>query len=245
MNQYKPYEKLAQIYDRLMEHVDYGMWSNYINRLICGAGTQVRSVADLACGTGNFLTHLRSRFPIMYGCDLAEAMIREARIKKELKGIPLFICDLQSIAMQDAKVDAAILLYDSLNYLVDEVALQKSLSEIHRILKPDGLFLFDIISQEHCLNYFADYHENEYWENEGYSRHSFFDQKKGIQHNHFRIIIDGFTYLEKHIQRIYKTDFLLDILNRCSFLTLKIFEEFSFEEANDSSGRMHFLCQKI
>ena len=245
MNQQKPYEKLARIYDRLMEHVDYGMWSNYINRLIGSTDTKVQSVADLACGTGNFLNHLRSKFPVMYGCDLSEAMIREARIKKELQGIPLFICNLQSIAMQDAKVDAAILLYDSLNYLVDEVALQKSLSEIYRILKPEGLFVFDIVTQDHCLNYYADYYENEYWENAGYLRHSFFDQKRGLQHNHFRIIIDGFTYVEKHIQRIYKTDFILDILNRCSFLTLKMLEEFSFEEANDSSERLHFLCKKV
>ena len=43
------YEKLAAVYDRFMEDVDYQRWAQGLAAWI-GARTQV---ADLACGTGN------------------------------------------------------------------------------------------------------------------------------------------------------------------------------------------------
>jgi ubiquinone/menaquinone biosynthesis C-methylase UbiE len=241
---HKPYEKLAVIYDQLMDHVDYRTWSHYILNLIARANIKVHTAVDLACGTGNFLVHLCKSFPDLHGCDLSEAMIREARKKRELDKITIFINDARFIALQNTSMNAVLLLYDSLNYLTDVSMLNKTLSEIYRILTPGGLFIFDVVSEKHCSKYFADYHENEFWHQAGYSRHSFFDQKKSIQYNNFRIIINGITYLEQHIQKVYSTDFLVHSLQANSLEVVDIFEEFSFEKVKETTERMHFLCQK-
>jgi ubiquinone/menaquinone biosynthesis C-methylase UbiE len=244
MKNNKPYEKLALIYDQLMNHVDYEMWSLYVINLMDKFDTNIHSVADLACGTGNFLPFLKKRYPHIYGCDLSEAMVRQATKKRELRSVPIFISDVCSISLHDNCVNAALLLYDSLNYLLDLSALNKAISEVKRILKPSGLFIFDVVSEKHCKKYYADFHENEFWHRTGYSRHSYFDEGKGYQYNDFRIILDGFTYSERHVQKIYATSILIDTLQSHSLEIIDILEEFSFEKAKDTTERMHFLCQK-
>jgi ubiquinone/menaquinone biosynthesis C-methylase UbiE len=241
----KPYEKLALIYDRLMAHVDYKLWSEYVTNLITESENKATSIADLACGTGNFLVFLRKHFPFVYGCDYSENMVRQARAKTKLQGIPLFVCNIGDLALSNRCVDVVVLLYDSLNYLTDAGALGKAFSEISRILTPGGLFIFDIVSEQHCLQYYADYQENEYWGSTGYSRHSYFDQAKGYQYSDFRIVVDGFTFRERHVQKIYSVNDLSSMLKKNSLEIINIYEEFSFETASEKAERMHFLCQKI
>jgi SAM-dependent methyltransferase len=244
MDYNQPYEKLGLIYDRLMEHVDYKMWSEYIVRLTKNIAGSVGSVADLACGTGNFLIYFKNTFPFVAGCDLSEVMIQQACQKRELKGVPLFISDIQHIALPNKCVNLAVLLYDSLNYLTEAAALNRAMAETNRILTDNGLFIFDIVSEKHCLKYYADYHENEYWGSTGYSRYSHFDQKEGFQYNDFRIVLNGFSFRERHVQKIYAIEYLASVLQQNSFKVINIFEEFSFEKVTEKTERMHFLCQK-
>jgi len=148
----------------------------------------------------------------VFGCDSSGAMIGQACKKNDLRKIPFFINDIRNIALPNKCVDVAVLLYDSLNYLLDEEALMTAIAEIYRILAGSGLFIFDIVSEKHCLHYYADYQENEYWGQAGYSRHSYFNQDLSRQYNDFRIVLNGFTYKERHVQQIYATDYLVDIL---------------------------------
>ena len=48
----KPYFKLAEIYDRVMAHVDYKTWSAYVLKLARQKNTAIQSVIDLSCCTG-------------------------------------------------------------------------------------------------------------------------------------------------------------------------------------------------
>jgi len=244
MDYNQPYEKLALIYDRLMDHVDYEMWSDYIIKLTKKTAENITSVADLACGTGNFLIYFKKFFPFVVGCDLSETMIRQAFHKALLKRVPLFISDVQDIALPNKCVNMAVLLYDSLNYLTETTVLHRAIAEINRILTDGGLFIFDIVSKKHCLTYYADFHENEYWGDTGYSRYSHFDQKTGYQTNDFRIVLNGFTYKERHVQKIYTIDYLVSVLQQNSLRVINVFEEFSFEKVTEKAERMHFLCQK-
>ena len=245
MEDNKPYEKLALIYDRLMEHVDYQMWSDYVIQLTKPVAKGLLSVADLACGTGNFLPYFKKHFPFVFGCDISETMIQQASQKAGLKKIPLFVNDIRHTALPNKCVNLAVFLYDSLNYLTETEMLWKAMAEVNRILADNGLFVFDIVSEQHCLNYYADYHENEYWGSNGYARHSHYDQKKRIQYTDFRIIVNGFTFRESHIQKIYSTEQLVNVLHENSLRVINIFEEFSFENVTAKTERIHFVCQKI
>ena len=138
----QPYSKLALIYDRLMDHVDYLHWSNYILNLINHLSPKISSLIDLSCGTGSLVFHLDKKIQMVYGCDSSREMIREARKKRDMEPGNLFINDIRRMAIKTGYFDCALVLYDSLNYLVDENSLESSLSEINRILKKDGIFIF-------------------------------------------------------------------------------------------------------
>ncbi len=241
MKEVNPYEKLAFIYDQLMDHVDYENWALYILSLINRLEMNINSVIDLSCGTGSLLFHVKNNFEKTYGCDQASSMIALAREKHSQT--PLFTNDVRRMAIKDNSVDCALFLYDSLNYITQLDDLKGSLKEVHRILTADGLFIFDIVSASHCREHYADYHESEYWDNVGYNRHSYYNQEKGMQFNDFRIVINGKTYFEKHSQRVYSVEFLSDILTEHSFEIVNIFDEFSFEKADKESGRMHLVCK--
>lgn len=245
MESIKPYIKLAEIYDRLMDHVDYSSWSDYIINLINISDRNVESAIDLSCGTGSLITELQGKIHTIFGCDNSKEMICEARKKNQLYFEVLFVNDIREMALRDDCFDCALFLYDSLNYLVDNISLENSLLEINRILKKGGLLIFDVVSESHCIEHYGDYHESEYWEENGYSRHSFYDPQNGFQFNEFRIVIRGETFLEKHQQKVYDIEYLKNILNKNSFKIIGTYTDFSDQDTDINPGRIHFLCSKL
>jgi SAM-dependent methyltransferase len=172
-------------------------------------------------------------------------MIGKARKKKEFFCNNLFVNDINEMAIKNDCFDCALVIYDSLNYLIDDTSLENSLLEIHRILKKGGLFIFDVVSEKHCIEHYRDFHESEYWGDEGYSRHSFYDPKQGYQFNDFRIIIKGETFFEKHQQKVYGLDYLRNLLIKNLFKIVGTYNDFSDQDDNTSPGRIHFLCVKL
>jgi len=245
MNFIKPYMKLAEIYDRLMDHVDYSHWSDYILNLIDLTGEEVFTVIDLSCGTGSLLNQLQGKIPTIFGCDNSKEMILQARKKKKVNSGYLFINDIRNMAISDDCFDCALLLYDSLNYLIDDISLDNSLKEINRILRRGGIFIFDVVSENHCIEHYGNFYESEYWNDDGYSRHSFYDPIKGYQFNDFRIVIKGKTFIEKHQQKVYGIEYLKNILNNRSFKIINTYNDFSDQEVDENLGRIHFLCIKL
>ena len=223
-----------------MDHVDYKNWAKYILDLIDKSDLKVQSIIDLSCGTGTLIPYFDGVIDKTWGCDQSKPMI--FRAGEKTADLLFFASDVRQMAIKDNSADCALLLYDSLNYIINVNDLKLTLKEIHRIIKEGGMFIFDIVSEAHCREYYRDYHESEYWNDSGYTRHSYFDQEKGIQFNDFRIVLKGKTFFEKHIQKVYSIDFLNKILCKHSFEIVNIFNEFSFERVNEKSGRMHFVC---
>ena len=108
MDLIKPYTKLSGIYDRLMDHVDYSHWSEYILRLINHSGGEVRSVIDLSCGTGSLLSHLQGKIYTIFGCDNSKEMINEAQKKKEPYCEKLFVNDIKNMAIKNDCFDCQV-----------------------------------------------------------------------------------------------------------------------------------------
>jgi len=241
----EPYTKLALIYDRLMDHVDYLHWSNYILKLINQSPGKINTLIDLSCGTGSLITYLSKNISNVYGCDNSIEMIQEAREKMTIYPGNIFLNDIRNMAIKENRFDCTLVLYDSLNYIIEDVSLEKFFSEIHRILKKGGIFIFDVVSEQHCMEHYRDYHESEYWGDDGYSRHSFYDPQNGYQFNEFRIVIKGQTFIEKHKQRIYEIDYLKSALVDKAFKIIGTHTDFSNDNLSENAGRIHFQCMKL
>ena len=139
------YEALAPVYDRLTADVDYEAWADYVERHFHRQKRPVRTVLDLACGTGTMSCILAGRGYELIGADASSDMLAVAEEKaRTAAGIrPVFLH--QSMERLDlyGTVDACICLLDSVNYVTEPARLAKAFRRVWLFLEPGGLFLFD------------------------------------------------------------------------------------------------------
>lgn len=142
----RPYSNIAPVYDILMEEVDYGAWADYVAEILSKHGIVPRArLLDLACGTGTATTLLAETGFSLVGLDLSDEMLAVARAKAGSRKIAI---DWRQGDMRrfelDEPVDAAICLFDSVNYLTEEPELMDCFNSVRKSLRPGGLFLFDM-----------------------------------------------------------------------------------------------------
>jgi ubiquinone/menaquinone biosynthesis C-methylase UbiE len=102
------------------------------------------SVLELACGTGILTRRLRDRLgpdARLVATDLNEAMLNYAARKfKPGEGIEWKQADAADLLFKDQSFDAVVCQF-GLMFVPDK---EKALSEIYRVLKPGGTFLFNV-----------------------------------------------------------------------------------------------------
>lgn len=139
------YEYLAGCYDALTADVEYARWADYLQRHFSAGKLPVRTVLDLACGTGSLTCLLAERGYDMTGVDLSEEMLAMAVEKGRcLSRPPLFLHQsMDKLDLYDT-VDACVCCLDSVNYVTRPTLLQQAFQRVHLFLSPGGTFLFDI-----------------------------------------------------------------------------------------------------
>ena len=144
------YEFLAGCYDQLTADVRYRAWADYLERHFARSAIPVRTVLDLACGTGSLTRILAERGYEMIGVDQSEEMLAQAAEKcRDLAGERLIFLH-QSMEKLDlyGTVDACVCCLDSVNYVTRPAALRRAFQRVHLFLMPGGLFLFDVNTPE-------------------------------------------------------------------------------------------------
>jgi ubiquinone/menaquinone biosynthesis C-methylase UbiE len=144
-----PYRQLAARYDRETA----APWIQAIYRDLRRALTTAaaahrmrpRVIVDLACGTGNTaIPWAGARGRKVIGVDVSEAMLRVARRKS--RRVRWVRQDLTRLSL-DVAADVATCHFDALNHLLDAKDLQRVFANTARILRPGGLFLFDLATR--------------------------------------------------------------------------------------------------
>jgi SAM-dependent methyltransferase len=141
-----PYSQIAPVYDTLMEEVDYRGWAFYITDILSKNGISPPVLLlDLACGTGTATLLLAETGFDLIGLDLSKEMLAAARAKAGAKKklIDWRQGDMRRFKL-DGPVDAAICLFDSVNYLIHESEMVDCFACVRKSLRPGGMFLFDM-----------------------------------------------------------------------------------------------------
>lgn len=140
------YEGLAACYDEFTEDVSYPLWADFFEKLFHSHETEVKSVLDLACGTGTLSFLLAERGYEVIGVDASPDMLSQASAKTAPEGAipPLFLCQEMEELDLYGTVDAALSSLDSISYLDGFGALDKTLSRLRFFVRPGGLFIFDV-----------------------------------------------------------------------------------------------------
>ena len=252
------YTAIARIYDKLNADISYKKWADFIEKcfdryLKCRPDL----VLDLACGTGSMTLEMADRGYDMIGVDGSEDMLMVAYERSVGKGI-LYLCqDMRSFELYGT-VGAVLCCLDSLNYLLSEEDLKKTLSLVHNYLDPDGLFLFDMNTPYKFENIYSDnayiledetVYEGEDkpyavfcgWQNQ-------FDRNSGICDFYLSVFEedeDG-RYIrqdEQQKERCYSLDTVKDLLSDTGFEFIGAFEDFDFSDTGEKCERWYIAAR--
>jgi ubiquinone/menaquinone biosynthesis C-methylase UbiE len=96
-------------------------------------------VLDLGCGAGRTTVELRRRGHAVTGIDLSESLLAHARARHP--DLDLRRMDASALAFEDRSFDAALFSYNGIDCLYPVESRVRCLSEVHRVLVPNGVFL--------------------------------------------------------------------------------------------------------
>ena len=244
----KLYKELAPIYDYVMRHVNYRQWADYVQTLFQLSGVEVKTVLDVACGTGSLCLYLKELGFCVMGFDLSPEMILNG-IKKAYRAdneFPMWCGDMERFA-QRKPVDAIVCLYDSINYLMDHRQWTNVFSCAYNALIPSGLFIFDISTEANSLRHFQDHSEKGHGPNFKFTRYSKYNQTKKVQVNEFHIVWKNKpkqVLVETHKQIVMSIKDVEKLISKSKFSIMGIYDNVSTAPGTESSDRVYFLLQK-
>ncbi len=244
------YGFLAPSYDALTRDVDYAAVCDYLERQFGQARCPVRTVLDLACGTGSLTWLLARRGYETIGVDLSEEMLAQARDKapEGFDGIPpLFL--QQSMDKLDlyGTIDACVCCLDSVNYVTRPAMLRRAFQRVHTFLMPGGVFLFDARTPEALAamdgQMFLDEDEDTYcvWQGE-------FSPKRRVCTYYMDVFRrEGETWRrgqEEHREYAYTIEELTDMLQAAGFAHIKCYGGRTRRPPRPGDDRVTFLARK-
>lgn len=137
------FDTISKEYDGLNRVISFGIdvkWRKRVVNLV--AKTQPESVLDIATGTGDLAINLtKTNAKKIIGLDISDGMLEVGRkkiAKQHLDNtIEMILGDSENLPFSDDSFDAITVAFGVRNF----ENLEKGLSEILRVLKPDGIFV--------------------------------------------------------------------------------------------------------
>jgi ubiquinone/menaquinone biosynthesis C-methylase UbiE len=104
----------------------------------------VAKVLDCACGTGRDLLMFHSMGLEVFGSDLSDSMLAQARINVGEANIPLQKVDYRELPENyDMEFDAVVCLTNSINEPLEDAETLRALRSMRAVLRGDGILVFD------------------------------------------------------------------------------------------------------
>lgn len=105
-------------------------------------------VLDICCGGGRHMAAMRTRGLDVRGVDLSEPLLHAAGQRPGLRG-RIVRGDLRALPFAPASFDAAVNLFTSFGYFLDEAENRLALAQMARVLRPGGRLLVDVMHAAH------------------------------------------------------------------------------------------------
>ena len=244
------YEFLAGCYDELTTDVGYRSWAGYLEKHFARAGIPVRTVLDLACGTGSLTWELARRGYEMIGVDRSEEMLAQANEKGEdfTGERPIFLHQSMDKLDLYGTIDACVCCLDSVNYVTRPAQLERAFARVHLFLMPGGIFVFDINTPEKLRaldgQVFLDETEDAYcvWRAEYSKRRRVCTYAMDL----FRLTPAGLWERgeELHEEYAYEPDELEEMLRRAGFHHIRRYGDRKLRAPRPGEERIFFTAGK-
>ena len=244
------YQAFAELYDELMDDVDYESWADFYTRLLSIYGIRNGKICECACGTGGLTIPLYRRGFQMTGVDISREMLWEAAQKSRKLGIamPFVQQDMKALNLH-RPMDAVLATCDGVNYLLTEENLLSFFRAAHRAIKPGGALIFDVstpykLKNVLCSGLMAEDRENitYMWQNSWNERQKtvsldlvFFVREKDNQYRRIE---------EHQKQRAWDEKTLKENLWHAGFRAVSIYGDFTLNSSTDGNQRWHVAATR-
>lgn len=242
----RPYTALAAGYDFVMSHVDYETWAAYVQELLQRHRSEAASLLELGCGTGSLALLLQPRGDYRYvATDGSEAMLEVARRKagEAEANIHFKTADFADFHFGE-HFDAVLLLYDGLNYLLEEGAVLDMLRCTHAALVDGGIFIVDQSTPANSVNNEPYFESSDSREDFSYVRRSRFDPTSNLHRTTIELRVGNRMFREEHMQRAYEIADVQDLVEEAGFFVEAAYDGFSFDAASEESERVHWVLRR-
>jgi len=138
------FDNISGNYDFMNRLMTFGndiRWRKKVVKKV--AAVKPEQILDIATGTGDFAIMLAENIPAkkIIGLDISKGMLEKGKEKVKKKGleniIEMILGDSENLPFEDNSFDAATVGFGVRNF----ENLNKGLQEIHRVLKPGGIFV--------------------------------------------------------------------------------------------------------
>ncbi len=224
------YKEFAKYYDLFYQNKSYDKEVNFISHFI-EVGNKI---LDVGCGTGKHAEKLEVQGYVVDGLDLNQEMLSEA--KKRLKG-NLYCQNLLDIDINE-QYDIIISMFAVINHLKNIDELEKALTNLKRILKPNGTIIIDLHNPQKSgskTDTFGDMTRTMTW---NYNP----DIEQEITDITFNVAGDEFH--DQHLFRIFSIDEIVTIANKVGLTVLGIYENYDIsKEGKATSKNLQFIIK--
>ena len=137
------FDAISKEYDGLNRVISFGIdvkWRKKVVEIV--SNSQSKVILDIATGTGDMAINLaETNAEKIVGLDISEGMLNVGKQKVLKKGlqnrIEMVVGDSENLPFENNSFDAITVGFGIRNF----ETLEKGLSEIHRVLKPNGVFV--------------------------------------------------------------------------------------------------------
>lgn len=242
------YTIFSTVYDTLMSDIPYLKWADNLEDIFKKYDIEPSLVLDLCCGSGSMTKLLHDRGYDMTAIDLSIDMLMEARDK-----VPeaLFLNQNMTSFELYGTVDAIICLCDSMNYLLEESDILKTLKLCNNYLNPNGLFIFDMNTSYKFENELSNNTFGGNYEDFSYLWENFYDKETKINEyaTTFFIKSEESSLYEKfeeiHYEKCYSIETITKLIEESGLKLEGVFDENLFNQPTNESQRIYFICREV
>jgi len=245
------YQEFAQVYDALMNDVDYPAWAAHYLALMRRHGVVPGALAECACGTGSFTVELAARGIAVTGVDSSADMLRVAADKARTRGmtIPFVQQDMRALALH-RPVDAVLATCDGVNYLCGTTqGVGAFFAAAYAAIKPGGGLFFDVSTPHKLAHVLGDAFFGGNDAGVSYLWQNRYDPARAL----LEMELTGFVreadgryrrFDETHVQHAHSARELERWLAGAGFPRVHMYGERTFEPPRPSDQRWHVAALK-
>lgn len=202
-------------------------------------------IVDVGCGRGRHSITLAGRGYEVTGLDLSPQAIQKARriaADRGLSNVKFVVRDMRK-PLAD-RFDAAINLFTTFGYFIDDEQNKRVLRSVNDMLKPGGLFLIDYFNANKVEEELVPKEEGSHKGIE-YSIKRYI--KRGCVYKNIRFSGDGIGEAKEYNERVklYGLQWFRECLSRSGFSIKNIWGNYSGDSFDESSSpRLIILAEK-